>query len=141
MSAAGTIGNIREHKRFSPSAWRLICLPPPDLKQCTPADNIDVVSKCGQLMFTNYNDQLQTGTLVKCSDGKVRDIVIVLHKWLGDQEAIDVVCGMVKVSLSLNHICVQYTYCILCTVHTVHTFLCTDIQVQAHVSRVCVQYT
>ena len=47
----------------------------------------------------NYNDQLEQGTLVKCSDGVVRDIVFVVALYLGDQPEIDYFNCSVGVSI------------------------------------------
>ena len=53
-------------------------------------------------VFEDYNQVLQDGVLVRCSDGQVRNIAFVLASWLGDQKEQELACCMVSVSPSLS---------------------------------------
>lgn len=87
---AVTLGNIRENMRFRNVAWRLLQLMPANLKYIkTSLDKVKLWHLSAGLSFQNYNEQNETGTLVECSDGKVRDCVFILCQWQSDQPEAD----------------------------------------------------
>ena len=108
---AATLGNINERQRFGNSAWRLGCLLPTSIGGLKPVDKIRVFQKAAQLFLQDYNKLLKTGVLVKCSDGNIRNVVIVVTQWQGDQPGVDALCGLVAVSL----LCTLYMLCTYCT--------------------------
>lgn len=71
----------------------------------------DLEIACIGLSFVNYNDQLETGTLVQCSDGVVRDIVFVVALYLGDQPEVDYCNCSVGVSICVS-VCILLYLCV-----------------------------
>jgi hypothetical protein len=99
---AVTLGNIRETHRFNVSAWRMACLLPEKLKELKTTElKVKMWQLSVSLMFPNYNKQLKTGKLIKCSDGKTRDVVIVLAMWQGDAPEIAGCCCLIQVMVYL----------------------------------------
>ena len=122
---AVTLANIRETHRFSVSAWRLAMLLPTTIKNLTVSElRVKIWQLAVKLMFHNYNDLLETGLLVKCSDGKTRNITMRLSQWLGDGPEIAACCCLVQVQVSLCPVvsCTQIT-CVL-NVYCRETVIC-----------------
>ena len=93
---AVTLANIREYIRFKNMAWRMIQLMPANLKCIQSSfDKVRLWQLSAGLSFQNYNSLLETGQLIECSDGHVRDCVFVLAQWLGDgPEIFNLCCGI-----------------------------------------------
>ena len=103
-----TLGNIREEKRFSHSAWRLAALLPAGAVKRIKDDSElrqEVYHLAVGCIFENYNKLLKEGLLVQCSDGVTRDLAMVLALWQGDQLEVDALCQLVQVSLSMHRLC------------------------------------
>jgi hypothetical protein len=65
----------------------------------TPKDRIELWHFSAGLIFKNYNTCLQEDFFVQCSDGKIRNLAIVVFNWMGDHEEINTACSQVKVRL------------------------------------------
>ena len=103
-----TCGNIRETKRFTNAAWRLACLlPQPKIYLTGLKRRLHVEAKQEvwhhgmELIFQNYNNLLKEGMRVRCNDGEVRDLQMILGIWAGDQPEIETACCLVGVSNTL----------------------------------------
>jgi hypothetical protein len=104
-----TLGNVRETKRFTNAAWRLACLLPQArvylsgiTKSFHTEKKQEVWHEGMSLIFQNYNTLLKHGMKVKCSDGEVRDLRMILGIWAGDQPEIETCCCLVGVSDVFN---------------------------------------
>ena len=90
--------------RFKNIAWRLLQLMPCNLKFIKSSlDRVKLWHLSAGLSFQNYNKQLETGTLIECSDGKVRDCVFVLCQLQADQPEAD--CCNCSVQVRAFQIC------------------------------------
>lgn len=77
--------NIREGKRFTSSAWRLAMLLPGGMKSLKESSlRVAVWHLAVKLIFKNYNKLLKEDFYVKCSDGQIRNIAMILSMWQGD---------------------------------------------------------
>ena len=55
------------------------------------------------LVFQDYNELLEKGMLVRCSDGNVRDIRMIFGLMIGDQPELETACCCVGVRI-LNYL-------------------------------------
>ena len=103
-----TLVNLDNKKRFTNSGWQLVALLPVinktagNYKGKMPASTRttklfhDCVEEVCKPLVAAYEDT----PLVRCSDGFARRICPLVAAWLGDREEHEVVCSMIKVSIT-----------------------------------------
>ncbi len=103
--------------RFKNVAWRLVALFPV-LKKCKSSDmKARLWHFCTAKIFTDYEKILEEGLLVKCNDGVIRDIVIVLSYWQGDQPETDCLNCSIQASPKVH--------CVMVYIHVLkHMYMC-----------------
>jgi len=97
MDAAVSLLNIRETHRFSVQSWRLAALLPSGVRTSTSEQKTKIWHRVVGAMFQNYNSLLNQNHYVKCSDGQVRNIAMVLSMWQGDGPEIATACSLIQV--------------------------------------------
>ncbi len=70
---------------------------PPSLSSKDPEEKKRVWHTVLGLIFQNYQKNLKEDLFVKCSDGNIRNIAIVLSTYLGDHPEIETLNGLVQV--------------------------------------------
>lgn len=111
-----TLGNFREIIRFSQCAWRLAALLPCDLVSVNSTVKCKLMQFAMGLIFEGYNNLLQSGVKIKCSDGHIRNCVICYTQHQGDQPAIDTVCSSIQVLYISCMCCVNCVLIVFCFV-------------------------
>ena len=101
IDAAVTLLNIKETHRFSVHSWRLAALLPSGYRSSTSEQKTKIWHRVVGAMFQNYNSLLKKNHYVKCSDGHVRDVAMVLSMWQGDCPEIATACGLIQVCIVL----------------------------------------
>jgi hypothetical protein len=97
--------------RFKNVAWRLLALFPA-LKLCaSSSEKAKLWHFCTAYIFKNYDSISEKGLLVLCNDGVLRDIVIVLSFWQGDQPETDIVNCSIQVCSPRHHVLILEYMC------------------------------
>jgi hypothetical protein len=120
MDAAVSLLNIRETHRFSVHSWRLAALLPSGVRTSTSEQKTKIWHRVVGAMFQNYNSLLNQNHYVKCSDGQVRNIAMVLSMWQGDGPEIATACSLIQVCTVCVLLCTVIQVCTVCVL------LCTD---------------
>ena len=103
---AASIGNLKNSRRHTNSGWKLVAIFPIISEDSGSYKEHGIEFKERKMNLFHLSCQIVIKSIqeaffnprkVKCSDGKVRNVKLVLAAWLGDREEHERICRMIGV--------------------------------------------